>query len=426
MIKKLLCLSLVSLASSSYLDAASGGATAAQSPTLKINGYSIVNSYFSNQAHKDYGKGGSEPHINIPVSDIYFTVFGRSSSGIEYKMRVNFQAVPGETAPVNQNYLEFYGPFGTFHAGCVAGPENRMIHDGARVAGATGLFDGGLYTVINRSAGTIGGSNDMVGSTGYATKIAWYTPKVYGLQIGFAYTPNTARTGSDKKNNAFSNNEKVPGSQAGIYPYKKARPWGTKNLSIAALYEKAWKDFSMKLSAAFVTDTAHYRDAGNYEEGKFKVRGAKSYQLGAIFGYKDFSWGIGYLNNGKSYIPKGAISIDKKVNALKDTDKGNAGRAWNTAVSYTMGAYKLSAGYQGTKRKTDAQYKATSDIFGIGLDFKALQGLNFYGEVDSVKMKTNDKAIEISRGLDSKVSKTSRQVRSNHGVAFIAGARISF
>lgn len=403
-----------------------GGATTAQAPTLKINGYSIVNAYMSNQTDKSYGKGGSQPHINIPVSDIYFTVFGRSASGTEYKMRVNFKALPGEGTTVNQNYLEFYGAFGTFHLGAVAGPENRMIQDGARVAGATGLFDGGLFTVINRSAGTIAGSNDMIGSTSYATKVAWYTPKVYGLQLGIAFTPNTAHQGDGKKNNAYSNNDSVPGMQNGIYPVKKARPWGQKNIAVGLLYERAWEYFSMKLSAAFLTDKGYYRDYDNLDDGRSQVRGAKSYQLGAIFGYKDFLWGIGYLNNGRSHLPKGPLKSKKVANAFGDLHLGNSGQAFNTALSYTMGAYKLSAGFQHTSRKTDATLKSRSHIFGIGLDFKALQGLNFYGEANHVKMRTNEKVVATTRALDSQVSVKDRYVGNNQGVAFITGVRLSF
>ena len=158
-------------------------------PTLKISGNTVVTAYGINQKVRTNGKTNGY-HLDNAVSDLYFLVIGRATSGVEYKMKINIQAFSAADPIVNQNYVEFNGKFGTFQAGNVVGPEDTMIQDGLAVMGGTGGADGAYHNVYNLSAFAMRG-NDNIGDTGYATKIAYYTPEIYSFRFGIAFTPNT-------------------------------------------------------------------------------------------------------------------------------------------------------------------------------------------------------------------------------------------
>ena len=85
------------------------GQSQAQAPTLKINGFTSFAGYGASQQRKDNGKGGTDPQVNIGASDLYFTVTGKASNGMEYKYRINFETIPGSDAYVNKNYVELNG-----------------------------------------------------------------------------------------------------------------------------------------------------------------------------------------------------------------------------------------------------------------------------------------------------------------------------
>ncbi|MBI1954726.1 MAG: porin [Proteobacteria bacterium] len=403
--------------------------TTAQAPSLNIHGFSTFNTYFYNQQRRENGKGGPQPHMALDASDLYFTISGKTINGIEYKYRVNLQALPGADPYINSNYIEFSGQFGTFQLGNVVGPEDRLVYDASRLVGATGIFDGGgLFNIINPSAGIFRG-NDNIGDTGNATKIAWYSPEVMGFQVGVAYTPNTARQGDDKLQNSISNNSNAPGNNGGVWPVKDHRPYGLRNVAVGIVYNTVVDKWRLTLSAAGISEKSYFTNLDGSTEAQHRVslRNAAGYQLGAIVGYKSAQFGVGWLDNGKSRLPRDkAVTINKVSNALGDYYLGTAGQAWNVGASYSMGAYQFSAAYQKTSRKTDLTNKASSDIYGISVDVAALTGLAIYGEVDYVSMKTNQAAVNVYKGLSSGTKMNDRAVGDNSGTVFIMGTKVSF
>ncbi|MBX9977792.1 MAG: hypothetical protein K2X98_06080, partial [Alphaproteobacteria bacterium] len=76
-------------------------ADSATPPTLKINGFTLFNTYVVNQSNRTNGKGGAPIHFATDVSDLYFTIAGKAYSAtsgpIDYMYRVNFQAFPNSS-----------------------------------------------------------------------------------------------------------------------------------------------------------------------------------------------------------------------------------------------------------------------------------------------------------------------------------------
>jgi hypothetical protein len=407
-------------------------ASQVQAPSLKINGYTIVNAAMANQQRTDNGKGGTSPHIAIGSSDLYFTISGKASSGLVYKYRINFETVPGASMYVNRNYIEFEGDFGEIQIGNLKGPEDAMPQSGANLVGGAYGIDGTMGSIYNFSAGVISGVN-FIGETGKATKVIFYSPTVMGFQLGVSFTPNTSHMGKEDRDNSVLGISPSTGNSKRIYYDKNNIPYGTRNVVVGLTYSGIADKWSWELAAVGMTEKSHLVLAGWQQQ--YPVRNANSYQLSAAMGYDQWKVAAGWIDNRKSRMPRQAIatapasttgSTNKTGAALGDTYLGNAGQAWNLGGSYTVGAYQFAAAYHNTYRKTDATNRANSDILVTTVDLSALPGLKFFGEVDFVKTRTNDKAVAIQQTFLDASGKGQKAIGNNSATLFMVGSKVSF
>lgn len=405
----------------------------AVAPTLKISGNSIINSYVQSQKVRLNGKGNTGPHIAIDVSDLYFLISGMTANGISYGYKVNLQAFPGSSPTISQNYIEFSGVFGTFQVGAVVGPEDRMIQDGITIAAATGGPDGGFSGTFNVSEFVLRG-NDIIGDTGYATKIAYYTPTIKGFRLGVAFTPNTNHMGDSKLNTSTNDgNTNLPGNRT-FFPIKTVNPYGLRNFAVGLSYKAELGKWGITGTGAVVTDKSYI--SGSPAAGpRLQVKNTLAYQLGAVVDYTTaeglIQIGLGYLNNGKSRLPKAANQslafIKAGATTLGNLNQGNAGTAWNGGAAFTSGAYKFSATYQRTDRKTDATQKTSLDVYSVGGEVTPVQGLKFFTEINYIRAKTNATAVALSRSLlDFDGKNGQATIGSNIGTVFVLGTKVSF
>ena len=395
----------------------------AQPPTLKINGYTIVSAAIADQQRTDNGMGGTDPHIAIGASDLYFTIAGKAANGMEYKYRINFETIPGSDMYINRNYIELNGNFGAFQAGNLKGPEDAMPESGATIIGGANGIDGTLKSVYNFSAGVISGVN-FIGETSKSTKVVFYSPEVMGFQLGVAYTPNTSHMGSDDRNNSVQGSGNGAGNSKRIYPdkNKKNQPFGTRNIVVGLTYKGLVDKWFYQFAAVGITEKSHLALTGVDSQQQYPVHNANAYQLSAVVGYDQWRVAAGWIDNGKSRLPKQPIT----VLPLGDTYQGNAGTAWNLGASYTVGAYQFASAFHRTSRKTDATNRATSDILVNTVDFSALQGLKVFGELDFVKTRTNDKAKTIQQTYFDQAKNGYKAIGDNAATVFIVGTKVSF
>lgn len=402
----------------------------ASAPALKIDGFTAVNAYFSNQQRRENGKGGPQPHIGVDASNLFFSILGQSNSGLEYMYRVTFETIPGTSSAIDQNYIQIKSAYGTFQAGNIVGPEDSMIWDAGKIIGGTGAFDGGYNNVYNMSAGVMRG-NDNIGDTGNATKIAYYSPQMGGWQLGVAYTPSTAHKGDSKLDTMTGGDGKLPGNR-GLYEVKGNQPFDLRNVAIGLIYKKEMGKWSLTLSGAGITAKSYFFNATNgTAKTRIPFQNTKAYQLGFVLGYGDFRFGGGFLDNGKSHLPRtqnftyGPAATPVNLGSMHN---GNAGHAWNVGAGYTLGAYQLAASYQRTNRNTGDLLKAHSDFYSATVDVIPLQGLKIYTEVDYIRSRTNDVARNREDKFLANNSSTSSQrgVGNNSGLLGIMGAAIRF
>jgi hypothetical protein len=406
----------------------SSGAVA---PSLKIDGFTAVNAYVVNQQRRENGKGGPQPHLGVDVSNLFFTIMGTSMSGLEYMYRVTLETIPNSGSIIDQNYVQIKSRVGIFQVGNNVGPEDTMIWDAGKIIGGTGGFDGGYSNVYNMSAGVMRG-NDNIGDTGNATKIVYYSPDMMGWQFGVAYTPSTAHKGDGKLDNQTGRGvSKLPGNR-GLYDHAGNQPFDLRNFAVGVTYKKEIGKWNITLSGAgIVAKSYFFTSSGAFGNsvGRVPFQNTKAYQLGFVMGYGDFRFGGGYLDNGKSHLPKNSNfrygSSSSTVN-LTSMNNGNAGHAWNLGAGYTMGAYQFGTSYQRTNRNTGGAEKAHSDFYSATVDVTPLQGLKAYAEVDYIRSRTNKTAIDRETAFLNNASSANIGVGNNSGLLGIIGTKVSF
>lgn len=414
--------------SPAYGETLTSGAVA---PSLKIDGFTTVNAYFVNQQRRENGKGGPQPHLSNDASNLFFTIAGTSMSGIGYMYRVTFETISGTENVIDQNYIEIKSKVGTFQFGNNVGVEDTMIWDTGKIIGATGGFDGGYNNVYNMSSGVIRG-NDNIGDTGNATKIVYYSPEMAGFQVGLSYTPDTKHKGDSRLNTFAGSGDRIPGNR-GLWDFKKAQPYDLRSFALGLTYKKEIGKWNITLSGAGITAKSYFfsNTTPVVSGGRVSMQNTKAYQLGAVLGYGDWRFGLGFLDNGKSHLPRVrnfTFNNGTTGNAnLGSMNNGNAGQAWNVGAGYTMGAYQLAASYQRTNRNTGDLQKANSDFYSATVDVTPVQGLKVYTEVDYIRSRTNSTQIARENSLATLASAPNfSAIGNNSGLLGIVGTKVSF
>jgi len=400
-------------------------------PSLKIDGFTVINAYLANQQRRENGKGGPQPHISNDVSNLYFTIAGTSVSGIGYMYRITFETVSGTDNIIDQNYVEIKSKIGTFQVGNTVGPEDTMIWDGGKIIGGTGGFDGGYNNVYNMSSGVIYG-NDNIGDSGNSSKIVYYSPEIKGWQVGVAYTPDTKHKGDARLNTFAGSNDRLSGNR-GLWNFKKAQPYDLRNIAIGLTYKKEIGKWNITLSGAGVTGKSYFfsTTAPVATGGRVALQNTKAFQLGAVLGYDKWRFGFGFLDNGKSRLPRVSNFTFNNAAAgianMGAMNNGNAGKAWNIAAGYTMGAYQFGTAYQRTNRNTGDLQKATSDFYSATVDVTPVQGLKIVMEIDYIRSRTNSIQIARENQLASLASAPNfTAIGNNSGLLGVGGIKISF
>ena len=339
-----------------------------------------------------------------------------------------------------QNYIEFgLVDLGMFQIGNLTGPEDTMTESGFNLLQGANAIDGTFTNIINYAEGVIGGVQQY-GQTSKSTKLVYYTPTFNGFMLGVAFTPNTTRFGMGGKDNSGASPDNTYGHEGAIYPDKAVAAYGLNNLSVGANYKMDFKTWNLALAAIFIKENSKRGAPGwnartndsSLEFFKYlKVHNAKTSQYTAAVGFDQWRFATGFIYNGKSRVPK-----------TPNYNSGNAGRAWNIGGQYTVGAYQFALGYFNTSRMLpqlpggagitgSSSYGAVSgrsksDIVSATIDFNALQGLKFFGEIDVFKMRTNADYAKFIGNTNKYNTKSIVPTPKNSGAAVVVGTKLSF
>lgn len=414
-------------------------------PTFTISGNAAFSGVFSNSDISYYkgtiapsttktSKDSSIPRASAGEAEIVFGAKGKLNNGVIYGAKLVMDAHKNDTG-IDQGYLYFERDnFGTLQLGTIKGPEAKMLCGGQQLLGGTTGIDGVVPHDIDFVTGLISPLN-MYGYSNKATKIVYYTPKIYGFQFGFSVTPDTKHSGHEDKNRTTGKSSN--GNDNGIYNQAKdesQKPSGRNNIGIGLTHEYKFNDdWSYKIAVMGVFENTrpikiiYATDKGPTGTSKeIKLRNTCAFQTTASVKYKKFTLGAGYLNNGKGRLPKKEVYKNQPSDFipggfLVDKD-GNAGEAWNIGAKYEHNKWEFSTVYHNISRKVTKSEKVTGNIISFAADYLVCSGLKVFGEFDYVNAKSCDTACKMY----NLTHETKDAIKRQNAAIFAIGAKVTF
>lgn len=404
-------------------------------PQFSISGSASVHSNFTSPDHTYYtgnpkgyektSKDSSMTRMCAGEANIAFKAKGKLNNGVFYGATLDFDAMKDDTG-VDKMYLSFWRDnWGTIEVGNVKGPDAKLIYDGQRLVGATTGLDGTVVHDIDYAPGVISPVY-MIGYTSKATKLAYYSPKIWGFQFAAAITPDTKQHGhNDKDWHAGSASN---GNDNGIFLKGdgKQKPSGRSNIALALAHSHDFGNgFTTKLSGVCVFEDTKAVEvkSGNAGPQEVKLRNARSYHLSATVGYKQWQFGAGFINNGKSRTPK---AVEGNIGNFLSTAKANAGRAWNIGAKYELDEHwAFSTVFHKTQRRVDVGEKTRGDMLTLAVEYKVCDGLMLFTEFDHISTKSTNTACKRYNMITND-PKDKNAIKKQKCQLLAIGAKVSF
>ncbi|MDR1233970.1 MAG: porin [Holosporales bacterium] len=400
-------------------------------------------------------KDSTKMRIVGGCTDIGFSAKGSLPNGWAYGATISLDAERGNTG-VDRMYLSAErNNVGTFHVGNVRGADSVFAFDGQRLMGGLCGADGSFPFDLDYSTGVISPCY-VIGFTNKATKASYFTPTIMGFQAGISITPDTKHIGTMAKDSGSG--DSTPGNDPGLFikgDNDKERPSGRNNIAFG--FSHAW-DFNngwkTNFGAIFVTEDSKpietncyvgeivgKKDAvgkdgdANYQKEveasapvarKIKLRNAGAFHLSGTVTYKDWSFGAGFINNGKSRLPTGEMYTDGGKDVIPGgflvAKDGNAGHAWNIGTKYVFEQWTFAAVFHKTSRKVTANQKANSTILSFSAEYQFCPGLKVFCELDNIVTHSCDYACAVYNLVHAKKDAIQKQ-----SAFFVAvGAKVTF
>lgn len=359
----------------------------AKPPTLNLSGFSAV--YMSSTKQKirldNLGGPGLNGHLAIGSAALSMSILGESDNDTEYGYILEFEPTSTADPFVTRNYIQVgHEKWGRFQLGTVKGAEHIMYNGPWTIIGPGAGLDGAMWKLFTHAAGAIK-AQSMLGESNKATKISYYTPRIYGFQVGLSYTPHTSHIGDEPPlgYNGISGNDKSNYSEL-YFDKKMIAPFGQKNVAIAVNFTKGYQKWIFSLGGSYIRDDTK---GFGYGREHLKVHPVRAFKTYVSLSYDKFTIGAGYLNNRKSRLPNTNIgkpitniydsgfssNIDRAIEQISDNagnqaiaditatalafasgaqsyfsidaNQKDAGQAWSLASSYVWGPLKLAVGY---------------------------------------------------------------------------------
>lgn len=280
-------------------------------------------------------------------TEIHFSVDGKTDGGLGYGAVVELEAdatddTTNSGSNADRTYVYLDGNWGRFELGTNTDAATALKVDASTIARATGGIDGdwfrfvtapGAAFLVRPDLPTQHGGVTTPGDTENASKITYYSPSMYGLQLGVSYTPDTDARGQ----NTFGTSVASLGSD-----YEDVFSGGV-------TYNRQFNEVALGLSA-----TAEFGDAT-----LAAVDDLEAYALGANVGFMGFnvagSW------------------------ADMETAFGD-GEFWTAGLSYDYNAFGASVTYMDSEMDVAGGTNEFDNLV-FGVDYAAAPGLTPYAEV---------------------------------------------
>lgn len=425
---------------------------------LKVSGFSQLDLAMTSQRQTNQDKTGASnaPHFHIGNTNLKMEASVKTDKMTAgWLIRFNPQVNNGCGSVVDRNGIFWkHDDVGQFDAGNIKGVDDSLFKCAQGLIGGSNGWDSGLASMfyLPKESYYCEGT-DLIGSSHAATKISYATPRIGNvLTLAASYTPNTAHRGSMKMNafnNAGQDGAKSKNNPNGFSSLDakdggKYDPFGTNNITLVARLDKKCGDWTYGGAFAYIHDSAEvWTKPVTGPDVKYALRDTNAFGLSGLIGYGKFSFGIEYMNNGKSRLPVGnelfakenwASATDQNkidvaagaknpdgtpkfivptVYNIENGDKGHAGHVITATAQYKW-TEKLTCayGYQWTYRQLNDESNTTRHTFTKTINYQFMPGFQGYIEGDLIFLKNRNKQVENAKN-------------SNTGFVVVTGVRVN-
>lgn len=398
--KTLTCLAALGLAVASTANSAeqislAGFTKPAVTLSGKVQAFAFGKSVVNAPKGVDKVTGGTKGNLRL-------NIMGTSQAGTEYGAIAEMDFRRDRTASQDfwrAIYVYFSSPeYGMWQLGDLEGAIAQTMVDGKNLLGGTGGFWGDMWAVATPTTGVMYDFSAM-SSTKYATKIVYKSPIMSGFQVVMSFTPHSKLWGLQNRN---FDKDFVKAIATGKAP-------SVSQVSEAAIsYGFELGDVGVNLYAGGAIGSPDVPANSGYRLHSIKV-----WQAGMLLDWKQFQFATGVVNNQRSM--------------MRTDEVGNAGTAYNAALSYTMGRHTFAVGYFGSTRRV-TEGRAKSNVGSLTYECQLAPGWSVFGEANYFKT-TNTGAYLEQAGIKDATSGriyTSGLDKNNSGGVFLLGTSIRF
>lgn len=399
-----LATSLISLSAATPAVYASGRLTD-KTPKVTFSGEGNVAFYNSNSSQQNTNNGLDRTAVGVEDIRVNIEAEGVTSEygGLlfNYLMGITGKTNSG-TNSIEESRIMIKGRFGRMMMGTTRPVADRMSFGTHTTQVASGGIVGNYSNVINVSTG-VNRSVDLGGTAKDANKVNLISPRYKGFQLGVSFTPNSTRQGDEKPRSIVNNNT--------VLPFTKNNFEGALNY-----IHKCCNDVMLKMSLSGVIAKAK---RGSNTTAAFSRHDAKSYAIGAVLEFKNFSWGAEFIDNGRSL-------------ARKDIVGQNAGQVYSTGFAYAYGRNTYSFGYlhstrslgQITYQNNTINPSAKAHVFNLAVERKVAPGLKVYAEGTRYSFQTHQAWVN-QQNTTPQFNKDSG-IGNSQGTVLMAGGKVTF
>lgn len=288
---------------------------------------------------------------------IHFTGSTTLDNGLKVGVQVRLNAVDCRDQ-IDQSYIWFDTQFGKLEYGKVNGVGDDMFIGVPNPVPHLGLNTPDILVVNqtnNAGNGTLAETPATIVYTSKRERVNYFTPKIYGIQLGVSYTPVNCAGGN-------GGSRPCGGSYAGQLQDDIAR--GYDIIETAATYENSFGPVDIGLYAAYFTSsngdgiTRTVGVGGTGEESQWGVSGQ--------VGYQGLALGGGYRR-----------SFDDGYNPDQDSWD------WNVGLTYTTGPWEGGVMYANKKTRLTGQEDrfdgvAVGGSYLLGPGISLIAGVQYY------------------------------------------------
>ena len=320
---------------------------AAEAPTISFAGWTRVEVSFVDQ---DLSTGNGRGY-GFEVDDNYltWTARGTADNGMTYTANSTMEFRGSTAVTVDEAKITLGNPWGTVVMGDDDGADDVMMVGGFSLMTAGFGYDGGYTSAVNRGGvGFTGVFARLVGDTGDATKVSYFTPRMSGVQLGLSWTPDAGHNFDDGIIAEPDNDGDVENA-----------------LGLGMNYNGKVGDVGVRFG---ITHGRAQDDVGDSVAAREDLR---TWSMGGTLSYAGFSVGVGHGDNGDSRCTVANTQCDQSD-------------WWDIAGQYRFGNTTIAVGR--LDNESNVAGSAVGDdvkVYTVGMthNFESAPGMRAWAEM---------------------------------------------